>query len=61
MCYFLQVEKAWQQVGKQGKPHSEVDPVALSAELFNVGSMLWVEVFWVELNVDSVLNYGLQT
>lgn len=40
---------------------SGVHPVDLGAELFHVGCVIWVEVFWVQLNVDSVLNYGWQT
>lgn len=45
----------------QASFRSGVHPVDLGAELFHVGSVIWVEMFWVQLNVDSVLNYGLQT
>lgn len=55
------MEKVWHQVGKQSKLHSGVDPVDLSAELFNVGCVIWVEMFWEPVNVDSELDYGLQT
>lgn len=53
------MQKVWHKVVKQSKSsfRSGMHWVDLSPMLLNVGSIIWVEIVLIPLNVDSVLNY----